>query len=87
MKTIGELIIAARVKKDLTRPELAKKLGLSETYLAHLERSDPVCLSVPLVNKLKKILGPQVNVLTDIAPQHNHLTTCIRRMWKSRARA
>jgi transcriptional regulator with XRE-family HTH domain len=54
-KTPGQQIRAARERKGLERPQLARKLGITPGYLAHLENDHPVRLSERLRGKLGRV--------------------------------
>lgn len=55
--TLGSLIQASRFCTNLTRDQLAEKVGISSGYLAHLENDRPVPLSDILAFKLHKVIG------------------------------
>lgn len=53
--SIGSILKTTRVNKNLTRPQLAKKVKLSESYLGHLERDFPIRFSPRLEGEFKKL--------------------------------
>ncbi len=60
--TIGEKIRELREKKHWSQKQLAKKAGVSETYIKKYERGE-VCPSNQTMYKLAKALGVDVTVL------------------------
>lgn len=53
-QTAGQIIRRAREARNLTRPQLAKVVGITPEYLGHLERDGHVYLSEGLVQRFKK---------------------------------
>lgn len=60
--TIGEKIRELREKKHWSQKQLAKKAGVSETYIKRYERGE-VCPSNQTMYKLAKALGVDITVL------------------------
>ncbi len=60
--TIGEKIRELREKKRWSQKQLAKKAGVSETYIKKYERGE-VCPSNQTMYKLAKALGVDITVL------------------------
>lgn len=60
--TIGEKIRELREKKHWSQKQLAKKAGVSETYIKKYERGE-VCPSNQTMYKLAKALGVDITVL------------------------
>jgi transcriptional regulator with XRE-family HTH domain len=63
---IGQAIRFCRLRKRLTQPELAKRAGLSASYLSFLEKSkrDP---SLSALEKIARALEMPLSVLVFIA--------------------
>lgn len=61
MNNIGEKIKCERLKKSLKQYELAKKAGISNTYLSDIEvgRTSP---SLKTLDKISKALGVDIKV-------------------------
>lgn len=67
--TSGKLIRKARESRNLTRPQLAKSLGITPGYLGHLERDSHVHLSQALVGRIK--LRLRVAIPTSAVERNN----------------
>lgn len=81
--TIGSIIIKARENKKITRAQLAKKLKISDFYIGHLERNDPVTLSDSMIDRLKKVLGPRLGALKKLQDRHNARVRRVRKAYPS----
>lgn len=69
--TLSQVIREARIKKGWTRPQLAKRLKLSLSYVNHLEYNSPVYLSDDLCKRLRVTLALRNAVLMQLARRQN----------------
>lgn len=60
MSRIGEKISKARVKQGLSGKQLAKKLGVSESYISEVETGRRV-INESMISKISKALGCDLN--------------------------
>ena len=63
MSRIGEKIKNLRNKKGLTKKQLSKKLGVSESFINDIELGRKI-INESLMSKLTKVLGEDLNDLT-----------------------
>lgn len=78
MNTVGNMIKNARIRNNLDRAEAAKKLKITTSYIAHLERDDPVRLSDGLIDKLVEKIGVTKNIKR-LQNKHNKRVLRFRR--------
>lgn len=57
---IGDMIKGARTEKNMTQKQLAKKCGLSESYIADIESGKRV-INENLIKRISGILGKELN--------------------------
>ncbi len=53
---IGQLLAITRIKKKLSRREVAKQIGMKDDMLGHIEQGRAI-LDQTQINKIKKVLN------------------------------
>ena len=66
-KKFGLFIREFRIKKGFGQRELAKKIGLSPSYLNDIEKEKRGAPKLEVINKLALILEVNKNLLNDLA--------------------
>lgn len=64
LKKFGKNVKIERIKKDLTQEKLAEKMGISQNYIANIERGK-VNMSLAKVLELSNFLGVDINLILD----------------------
>ncbi len=64
-KRIGKVLRELREAKGLTQTEMAKKVNVSQTYIAKLEAGDKKNPSLEILRKLARALGVPVTALLE----------------------
>ena len=65
--TFGSYIRKLRIKNDIGQRELAKKIGISPSYLNDLEKNKRTAPKTELIKKLSAILKADLDLLYDLA--------------------
>lgn len=63
MSRIGDKVKAARQAKNLSQKQLAKKLGVSESFISDVEIGRKIA-NQSIIDRLSKILGKEMNDIT-----------------------
>ena len=67
MEGFGERVIQARGKHGWTRRELARRAGLHEQHLAHIERGERYRIEAETIIKLARALGVSTDYLLGVS--------------------
>ena len=67
LETFGSYIRALRIKNDIGQRELAKKIGVSPSYLNDMEKGKRTAPKNELIKKLSSALKADLSLMYDLA--------------------
>lgn len=87
MLTVGKILRTARIKRQMTVPQIARKVGISQRYVGFLEGDRPSHFSERLFDKFCKVLKIRAPHKTELDKQRKILNKRVLKVTRSYAKA